>query len=422
MKYILERLKNVRIRIRVASLAALAVLFLILMLFVSFMSEDITLRVGIFILVAIVGFLYTKLISFSILREIKSLKAIMLEVAKGNLSVIVDDSVKTKDEFGDFALAMEATLVQLNTYQSYIDEIADVLHGMAEGKMELKHHQSYDGQFLVIKQALIGISTSLNRTLKGINISSDKVAKEAENLQITAIQVSNGTTEEAATIEELTASIQEITTQVTVNAEGAVDAKSKISYMADTATLNNENMIQLLGAMDDIRTSSNEIVNIIQTIEGIASQTNLLSLNASIEAARAGEMGKGFAVVAGEIGSLANQSVNAVKVTSRLIENTIHAVEHGVNLANESAKSSNEVADVAKNITKIMDDITGNSQSQSELLQQFAGAVEQIAIVVDGNKAAAASSAQMSEELTKEAVHLKQMIDQFELYNEDRKN
>ena len=418
MKYLLEKLKNIRIRLRVASLATLAVLFLIMMLFISFINDNIILKVVIFILAAIAGFMYTKLISFSILAEIKSLKSIMVEVAEGNLSVVVDDSVKTKDEFGDFALAMEKTLVQLNTYQSYIDEIADVLNKMAEGKMELELHQAYDGQFLIIKEALFGISSSLNRTLKEINVSSDKVAKEAENMQVTAIQVSNGTTEEAATIEELTASIQEITAQVSTNAEGALDAKSKTTNMVDTATINNVNMKQLLGAMDDIRTSSNEIVNIIKTIEGIASQTNLLSLNASIEAARAGDMGRGFAVVAGEIGNLANQSVNAVKVTSQLIENTIEAVENGVKLANESAKSSNEVASVANDITKIMDDITDSSQSQSNLLQQFAEAVEQIAIVVDENKAAATSSAMMSEALTKEAVHLKQMLDQFELYED----
>ncbi|HCL03051.1 MAG TPA: hypothetical protein DHW61_11700 [Lachnoclostridium phytofermentans] len=418
MKHILERVKNVGIRIRIASLSTVAILFLIMMLFLSFMNDKVVLKILIFIIAAIVGYIYAKLISLSILGEIKSLKSIMIKVAEGDLSVIVEDSVKTKDEFGDFAKAMEKTLIQLNTYQSYINEIAVVLNKMAEGKMELELHQTYDGQFMTIKKALNGISTSLNHTLTEINTSSDKVAKEAENMQITATDVSNGTTEEAATIEELTASIQAITSQVSINAEGAVDAKSKISNMADTATMNNEKMTHLLGAMEDIHSSSNEIVNIIQTIEGIARQTNLLSLNASIEAARAGEMGKGFAVVAGEIGNLANQSVNAVKITSQLIENTIHAVEHGVNLAGESAKSSHEVAIVAKDITKIMDDITENSQSQSELLQQFADAVEQIAVVVDENKAAAISSAQMSEVLTKEAVHLKQMIDQFELYEE----
>lgn len=418
MKRILERLKNVGIRIRIASLSTVAIMFLIMMLFLSFMNDKVILKVVIFIIASIVGYIYTKLVSLSILGEIKNLKSIMIKVAEGDLSVIVEDSIKTKDEFGDFAKAMEKTLIQLNTYQSYIDEIAVVLNKMAEGKMELELHQSYDGQFMVIKKALYGISTSLNSTLKEINTSSDKVAKEAENMQIAATDVSNGTTEEAATIEELTATIQAITSQVSINAEGAVDAKSKISNMADTATINNENMTHLLGAMEDIRSSSNEVVNIIQTIEGIARQTNLLSLNASIEAARAGEMGKGFAVVASEIGNLANKSVNAVKITSQLIENTIQAVEHGVNLTGESAKSSNEVAIVAKDITKIMDDITDNSQSQSELLQQFADAVEQIAVVVDGNKAAAVSSAQMSEVLTKEAVHLKQMIDQFELYEE----
>lgn len=416
MFYVLKNLKRSKIRLRIASMSALALLFLILMYSISFISERWIFKLVIFLAAAIAGYLYTRFISFSILTEINNLKTIIIEVGEGNLEAKVDDSVKTKDEFGDFALAMEKTLARLNTYQSYIDEIAEVLTKMAEGNMVLELKQNYDGGFSVIKEALLNISSSLNKTLKNMDKSSDIVASDAENMQAIAVQVLNGASEEAAAIEELTASIDEITNQVAENAQGAVDAKNKAVDMMDGIAVNTNNMNHLLKAMEDIRSSSNEIVNVIQTIEGIANQTNLLSLNASIEAARAGEMGRGFGVVAGEIGSLAAQSVNAVKETSRLIENTIRAVENGVTLANESAKSSKEVADTANSITGIMEDMAISSKAQNELLHQFSGAIEQIAVVAEGNKSIAASSASMSEELAKEAYHLQAMIDEFRLY------
>lgn len=409
-------LKGTKIRVRIASIPAIALMFIFAIYGSSFIPNGWMFTTGILAIMTVVGYTYSRAISFSILNEIEALKKIIKEVGEGNLSVVIGDELRTKDEFGDFALAMEKTLLRLNTYQSYIDEIVIVLKKMAEGNMKLELNQAYDREFVSIKKALLDISSSLNGTLKKIDVSSDIVASDAENMQTIATKVLNGASEEAAAIEELTASIDEITNQVSENTEGAVEAKNKVTDMMGGISVNNENMAHLLKAMADIRSSSNEIVNVIQTIEGIAKQTNLLSLNASIEAARAGEMGRGFGVVAGEIGNLAAQSVNAVKETSRLIENTIKAVENGVVLANESAKSSREVADAAKSITGIMDDIASSSEAQNELLHQFSGAIEQIAVVAEGNKSVAIESASMSEELAKEAYHLQAMIDEFELY------
>ncbi len=411
-----NRLKNLNIRIRVASLAAAALLFLVLEFLVFLITDNLMITASVLVIVSVLGALYTKAISLSILTEIRMFRNIMEEVADGNLSVEVSEELRTKDEFGTFALSVDKTLAQLHTYQDYIDEIARVLGDMSSGKMKINLQQSYDGQFYVIKEALLQISTSLNQTLSGINSSSDLVAAESEHMQIAATKLSDATSDQASTIEELNASIQEITTQVAFNANSAVEAKQKMEKMGKAVINSNNKERELLLAMEDINKTSNDIVNIIQTIEGIANQTNLLSLNASIEAARAGEMGRGFAVVASEIGSLANQSVSAVKMTSELVQRTLDAIHKGVELADASAKSTQEVQEVTIEVKQIMDMISENSQTQSSLLNQFSNAVEQITETLNHNQTTAIESANISESLKNQAFTLKEQIGQFELY------
>lgn len=418
MNSFILKLKNVAIRKRIALLSAIAMMLLILLLLVSVFTEGFVGVSIVFLLAAVFGYLCTYAISQSIVQEVRSVQDIMNQVAEGNLSITISDEMKTEDEFGTLATAIEKTVSELNRYDAYITDITDNLSRLADGKMQLDLSRSYTGQFSKVKVGLSQISKSLNSTLTKISASSDIVTQEADNMYDSAMHLSDGTADQSSAIEELTASIQEITNQVSNNATGAVDVRNKVVSMSDTVNQNNNKMKELLSAMEDIKASSNEIIKIIQTIENIASQTNLLSLNASIEAARAGEMGKGFAVVAGEIGNLANQSVEAVKVTSTLIENTIHAVEKGSAIADTTAQASNDLADVATDITEIMDNISDGSQSQSDLLHQFSAAVDQIATVVDRNSGDATDSASVSEKLKGEAYDLKNLIHQFELYAE----
>ncbi|MFA9463640.1 MAG: methyl-accepting chemotaxis protein [Velocimicrobium sp.] len=415
MKRMIDALKQVNMRIRIALMSALAFSFLIILFFVSVVTDTLIAPFIVFAFAGILGYLVTVVISRSILEQIADTKQIMEQVADGNLSVIIDDTMKTKDEFGDLAYSIERTVSQLNRYDSYINDISINLQLIANGKMKLDLSRSYKGQFTKVKDGLQQISTSLNDVLTKIDISSETVASKSNNMYESARHLSDGTQDQSSAIEELTASIEEITDQVTNNASSAWNAKDKVMDMEKTVIQNNDKMKELLLAMDDIKNTSNEIVNIINTIENIAGQTNLLSLNASIEAARAGEMGKGFAVVANEIGNLANQSVEAVKVTARLIDNTIQAVERGAALADDTAKVSNSLAAVTNEITKIMDYISDGSQSQSELLKQFSSAVEQIAMVVDTNSTTAAQSADVSNLLKQEADHLKELVSHFEL-------
>lgn len=416
MNSYIERLKNVSVRKRIVSLSVLAVLFLIVQFVVSCFTRSIILNIVIFVLAVLIGNRVAVAVVRSIVQEIQSIETIMNEVSKGNLSVTISEDLITRDEFGHLIASIKDTIHELNRYDAYINDITDNLERLSDGKLQLDLSRSYSGQFEKVKTGLSEISASWNNTLSKISASSDLVTDEADNMYESAIYLSGGTASQAGAIEELTASIQEITSQVANNATGAVDARNKVLSMSETVNENNDKMRELLEAMEDIKASSNEIINITQTIEGIANQTNLLSLNASIEAARAGEMGKGFAVVADEIGNLASQSVEAVKTTSSLIDNTIKAVEKGVSIADTTAQASNDLADVATDITEIMDTISEGSQQQSNLLHQFSSAVEQIADVVDRNSSAANDSTEISEKLKEEAGELKELINQFDLY------
>ncbi|NTV78761.1 MAG: hypothetical protein HGA25_06420 [Clostridiales bacterium] len=409
MTQMINRFKNVRIRLRIALMSFAALMFMVLITIAALLKLGVIVQVVIFLITAVCGFLLTRIISQSILQELAKYQSIMVRVADGDLSVTIDESMKTEDEFGDLLLTVEKTLAQLHRYQKYIDEIAGVLETLSEGTMKIELQQQYTGDFSIIKDALYKISSSLNTTLTRIDESADHVAAQSNAMYLSASKLSDGTSEQAGAIEELTASISQISSQVTTTASNAIAAKDKVVIMTDTITKSNEKMSSLLNAMEEIKTSSSEIINIIQTIEEIASQTNLLSLNASIEAARAGEAGRGFAVVASEIGNLAGRSVEAVKLTSSLIQNTIAAVDHGVTIADETARSSDSVTVAAAGITSVMDDISSSTLSQSELLQQFSLAVEQIAVVVDSNSGTAAQSADLSDNLKNQAYQLKEL-------------
>jgi methyl-accepting chemotaxis protein len=335
-------------------------------------------------------------------------------LAQGNLEVNIN--YVSKDEIGSLANSLK---IAASTLKLYISDITSNLEYMAQGDMAKSITQDYIGDFAPIKEAFSQISTDLSETLSIINTSSQQVNSGADQVSGGAQALAQGATEQASSTEELSATISEISESVRQNAHN-VDIVTH--YVEDAVTgveHSNQQMQQMLSAMNDINKSSNQIVKIIKVIDDIAFQTNILALNAAVEAARAGAAGKGFAVVADEVRNLAGKSADAAKQTTALIEGSIRDVQDGTKIADQTAKQLAEVAEKVHLVGGTIQKIDKASEEQAAAITQITQGIEQVSAVVQTNSATAEESAAASEELSAQASMLSKLISKFKLKNSD---
>lgn len=348
----------------------------------------------------------------------KSLKPIQIivdaadEIAKGRLDIQIP--AKSNDEIGLLANAFNTIAEGL---KGIIDDENDLLGEMAKGNFDVhtRAEKYYVGDFAPLLQSIRNIKNSLSGTLSQINRTSNEVATGSGQVSSGAQALSQGATEQAGAVEQLAATIGEISTKIESTAESATSASRKAKAVEGEAAESNRRMQEMLSAMSDISTSSNEIGKIIKTIEDIAFQTNILALNAAVEAARAGAAGKGFAVVADEVRNLASKSAQASKNTSTLIENSLRSVEHGRLIADETANSLSSVVSGIQEVASTIDEISEASSAEAGSVSQIQQGVEQISNVVQQNSATAQESAATSEELSAQAQALKALVSRFRL-------
>ena len=364
-----------------------------------------------FIIVA--AMLFALYIIRSINVPVSELDDVARRIANGDLNQSI--TYHSKDELGKLAVNFNKTVDRLRDYVKYIDEISDVLKQIAGGNLVFELTYDYAGEFAKIKAALEEISNSLNQTMGQINQTSDQVSAGSEQVSSGAQALSQGATEQASSIEELAATIAEISSQVKEIAGNASDARLQCGHTGEQVATSNEQMKEMIAAMQEISDKSGEISKIIKTIEDIAFQTNILALNAAVEAARAGEAGKGFAVVADEVRNLASKSSEASKSTAALIEGTVEAVEKGTGIANATAQSLNAVVESTKSVVDTVDKIASAAEQQASSIAQVTQGIDQISSVVQTNSATAEESAAASEELSGQAQVLKNLVGQFKL-------
>jgi len=353
------------------------------------------------------AFCITKKMSKGIINPIVACSERLKLLSEGDLHTEVPKS-KNYDEIGLILESMEDTVNKLNFI---VSDISNHLGAIADGDFTKPFIKvSNNGDFIAINKSVKLINDSFNVMMVQIADSAEQVASGSEQVAGGAQALSQGSTEQASSIEELAATINEITEQINHSAVNAERAR-RTSLDASEEVKNGSMQIEkMTNAMGEINETSVEIGKIIKAIEDIAFQTNILALNAAVEAARAGSAGKGFAVVADEVRNLASKSAEAAKNTTMLIENSLRAVAHGSNIAEETEESLKLIVEKTNKTVLLIEEIASASKQQALGASQVAIGIEQISSVVQTNSATAEESAAASEELSGHAQILKNFL------------
>ena len=348
----------------------------------------------------------------------KSLKPLAMvsrcgkKLAEGDFDI--EMSYVYQDEIGALILAIQEVVDRV---RHIISDLTEKLGEMAKGNFNLSkdNEEYYTGAYIPILEALSKITTDLSRTMSEIQGSAMKVNSSAGQVSFAAQGLSEGATEQASSIGELSSTMSDISERIKETAHTAQEASRLSTDTGNAVVMSNTKMEEMSRAMVEITEKSNEISKIIKTIDDIAFQTNILSLNAAIEAARAGAAGKGFAVVADEVGNLAQKSAKAAQNTASLIEETIDAVEKGARISRETAESLDTVSQHTEKINNYIQDISAASEEEARGIAQLTRGIDQISSVVQNNSATAQESAAASEEMSGQANILNDLVERFTL-------
>ena len=381
----------------------------------GFMTLSIIISVAAILIAAVLAVYLTT----GIVSPIKEVQLAMEKITQGELTISLTHN--SKDELGMLQKSVQYMSSFLN---DVINDEKYVLAELGKGDFQVDTsigEEHYVGVYHSLLQSIRDVRDTLGNTLSQINESADQVAIGANQVSAGAQALSQGATEQASSVEQLAATISEISGAINQNAGNAKEASDKSSAVKDRAAQGTMQMQEMLNAMGEINESSGEIGKIVKTIEDIAFQTNILALNAAVEAARVGVAGKGFAVVADEVRNLASKSADASKNTSLLIERSLHAVENGSKIANETASSLGEIVGGIDEVAAAINEISEASNAQAISAGQVSQGIDQISAVVQNNSATAEQSAAASEELSGQAQMLKNLVGQFKFVDHGRK-
>lgn len=296
-----------------------------------------------------------------------------------------------------------------------VANIREKLGRVSEGDLTAYVQDDYEGDHAALRDALNASLDGLNRLLGQVKGAANQIATSAGQVSDAAQDLSQGASEQAATIEQISAQMVQMTNQTNQNAENASQANQLAVAARDGAEAGDKRMTEMVGAMREIEEASTSISKIIKVIDEIAFQTNLLALNAAVEAARAGVHGKGFAVVAEEVRNLAARSARAAKETTEMIEGSIKKVAQGTGIAQETASALNRIVHDVSKVTSLVAEIAAASTEQAEGIAQINQGLEQVNEVTQRNTATAEESAASAEEMSGQTSEMRSMVERFKL-------
>ena len=365
--------------------------------------------------IAVVTTLIGKIITKSITEPVEQIEAAVASLRKGELSNVEMLTYESEDEFGDTIRNLKEAMGIL---ADYVSEISVEVKAIAQGDLTRNGDDITDflGDFSELKASLLYILKHFNSTLTEISNLAEQVSSNASEVENASKSLADGATEQAGVIEELNATIDNVVDLAEDTAKETQSASARVKASANKANEEKEKMNELLTEMEHITEISKEIGNIITDIEDIASQTNLLSLNASIEAARAGEAGRGFAVVADQIGKLAADSAKSAVNTRDLIDKTLEEIEKGNTITRTTADAFNQIIADMESFAEIAQNTMEKANSQAESLEQIGQGIEQLSSVVQGNAASSEENTAISVNLAEGAAKMHDRVNIFKLF------
>ena len=365
--------------------------------------------------IAVVTTMIGRIITNSITEPVKQIDAAVASLRKGELSNVEMLTYESEDEFGDTIRNLKEAMGIL---ADYVSEISVEVKAIAQGNLTRNGDDITDflGDFSELKTSLLYILKRFNSTLTEISNLAEQVSSNSSEVENASKSLADGATEQAGVIEELNATIDTVVDMAEDTAKETQNASARVKASANKANEEKEKMNELLTEMEHITEISKEIGNIITDIEDIASQTNLLSLNASIEAARAGEAGKGFAVVADQIGKLAADSAKSAVNTRDLIDKTLVEIEKGNTITRTTADAFNQIITDMESFAELAENTMEKANSQAESLEQIGQGIEQLSGVVQGNAASSEENTAISINLAEGAAKMHDRVNIFKLF------
>ena len=352
-------------------------------------------------------------ISKGIAKPLAELEERVVDFSQGDIQTPFPTS-KADDEIAGL---MNASHDMADRLQKIISDVEGGCSAMAEGNFAVKSANShlYIGDLRSLYDSLNNMRDNVKEALSEVEELATQVNVGATNLAEAAQDLAEGATDQAASVEEMLATMNTVSEGLKETSTSVEDAYKQALKCADDAQVSRAEMGNMVESMNRISDTSKRIENIIAEIESIASQTNLLSLNASIEAARAGEAGRGFAVVADEIRNLADQSAKSAVDTRELVSNTLYEIEQGSKIAFKTADVLDGVVNAIQQIAETNNVLAENSKDQAYAVEQADIGIGRISEVVQSNSAAAEESSATSQELSAQAMSMHDLVSRFQL-------
>jgi len=376
-------------------------------------KESVSIGIVFVLIILIYAFAFLKL-QKDITGRIGTVSKAIKRMRSGHLNIAFNKKYIGSDELGEMVDDFASLSGEL---KKIITDICAVLSEMSKGNFAVQSmdENMYVADYAGILQSYREINQNLKNVFGSINQVAADVEAGSEQIANGSVALSQGATEQASTLEELSSSIYALSARISAQAQKAGNVESYFGEVSEKISDENQQMGEMLLAMEEIEDKSNQVERIIKAIDDIAFQTNILALNAAIEAARAGVYGKGFAVVADEVRNLAGKSADAAAETSVLIESTINAVKKGVNIVDHAAKTLGDVMDGSEKSKEMVSEIAGSMVADAKSISEVSKGLEEVSKVVQQNSATSEESSASSQDLNENAASLKEMISRIQV-------